>query len=280
MLVKWRNFQKGREDMKRIRVLTAAILVIAVSFAFTPFFGSAGAASKKNVTIVKSMNISFKSDVENLKSKSTIKYKKGFITGYKDIEGSYKLSYDKKYRIKKCVGKISDLGTRTGTYTWKKNKLEKIDLVFDLYNETSKFTYKGGKISKCDLNYEHGGATGKETITFNYKKGHISKKVRKMEGNITYTDIISFDKNKNAVKRVEKIDGKVQEKWSVNIKYGKNKKPEKLVAVCKNSENTDVITYKYTFKYKKVKVAKKYVKAIKEQQWKLINSAIGESYAW
>ena len=87
--------------MKRIRVLTAAILVIAVSFAFTPFFGTAGAASKKKVTVVKSMNINFKSDAENLKSKSTIKYKKGFITGYKDIEGSYKLSYDKKYRITK-----------------------------------------------------------------------------------------------------------------------------------------------------------------------------------
>ena len=112
--------------MKHIGKIAAFVLTITVAFAFVPFFGTADAASKKKVTVVKSMKITFDSNVtyKDLK-KNTIKYNKaGFITKYKDTEGAYTLKY-KNNKLSTLTAKMKDPTDNYKNYYYGLEKLEK-----------------------------------------------------------------------------------------------------------------------------------------------------------
>ena len=243
--------------MKHIGKIAAFVLTITVAFAFVPFFGTADAASKKKVTVVKSMKITFDSNVtyKDLK-KNTIKYNKaGLITKYKDTEGAYTLNY-----------KNNKLSTLTA-------KL----ITFDL-------TASGKKIVKVVENYPGGGSTA--TYSYN-KKGHIKKsKIAFNDGAAPLKTTHKFDKKGNVVQSDVKNGTEDNSRTFAHIIYGKNKLPKEIQATFISYTAKTAYTAVYKFKYKKIKVPAKNVKVVKEQQWKLLNAPSdndiprGESLVW
>lgn len=277
--------------MKYAARIAAVVLTLTVAFAFVPFFGSADAAAKKKVTVVKSMKITFDSNVtyKDLK-KNTIKYKNGFITKYKDTEGTYTLSYDKNYKVKKLKAKMNGKQARfynyTQTYTWKNNKMIQIVQKSGDVTNTFNNTYNGNKIVKSDLTWSYKGDTEKSSCTYTYKKNHISKSVLTQEDGTKLSAKYKFDKKGNVIQGDVKAGKTANSTTLAHITYGKNKLPSQIQATFISYESQQAYTAVYKFTYKTIKVPKKYVKAVKEQQWKLLNDpsandvSRGESLAW
>lgn len=269
--------------MKHIGKIAAFVLTITVAFAFVPFFGTADAASKKKVTVVKSMKITFDSNVtyKDLK-KNTIKYNKaGLITKYKDTEGAYTLKY-KNNKLSTLTAKMKDPTDNYKNYYYGLEKLEKkcadgTLITFDL-------TASGKKIVKVVENYPGGGSTA--TYSYN-KKGHIKKsKIAFNDGAAPLKTTHKFDKKGNVVQSDVKNGTEDNSRTFAHIIYGKNKLPKEIQATFISYTAKTAYTAVYKFKYKNIKVPAKNVKVVKEQQWKLLNAPSdndiprGESLVW
>lgn len=270
--------------MRIISKIAAAALALTVAFAFVPVLGTADAAAKKKtVTVVKSMKITFDSNVtyKDLK-KNTIKYNKaGFITKYKDTEGTYTMKY-KNNKISTLKAKMKDPSDNYTNFYYGLKKMEKkcadgTVITYDL-------TAKGKKIVKVVEHFPGGGSTA--TYSYN-KKGHIKKSKLAFNGDDKpLTDKHKFDKKGNVIQSDLKVGSEDNSRTFAHIIYGKNKLPKEIQATFISYTSKTAYTAVYKFKYKKIKVQKKNLKAVKEQQWKLLNQPSandvprGESLVW
>ena len=217
----------------------------------------AAAASKKKVYLVKSIKI--KQDGKTTTKK--IKYnKKGLITKITDprISETQTFTYDKKGQLKKLVktnwiekGKVTDVTT------YKHNK-------------------KGQIINAVTKWSDPSGIDGTTITMYKYKKGHIVQTKINNEVVLNFT----LDKKGNVKKHTMTMNGKlIKDGYSKASHKYKKGRLVKMHYEGKNPMMPAPEKSASTFKYKKVKTSKKYLKTIKEQQWHLINIS-GESFAW
>ena len=256
------------------------------------------AESKKTVYVVAS--IKYKGSSEDGKENFTQKIsynKKGLITKINTPnKASIKqtFSYDKKNRLKKLVKTTANgglKGTATTTYSYKNGLLHTKKTV-NIEGGTEFFTYtwKNGVITSAEYldswKNNDGSVSGtKHSLTFKYKKGHV---VEQTDKNVYGTNVakVTLDKKGNAIKGAYYMNGEKNKDfvYSADITYNKStKRMKKAKTKFHRPMMRGTDNYTKTIKYKKIKVNKKYVKQIKEQQWQLLNANLNQSgigFAW
>ena len=247
-------------DARAILVVLMAI-VVAVAFAAAPV----SAASKKTVKLIKGHGLKYyktglvKEIDRGIKS-TTYKYdSKGRIKEIKkydhddgtSLENKYTLTYTKKGKLKKIVKRYYDNGkvvkkTTCGISVGKNNQIKELRYM-NRYGDTKVileciYDSKGRmkELSEIYRDMETG-----ETTVENYYHERDSK------GNITKS-VIHMDTGDD-----------------IEYQYT-NKRKSGLVTSIKqlNVQENETTTTK--FKYKKMKIAKKYVKAVKAQQLEML----------
>lgn len=279
--------------MTLLRKVASLVLAAAVTFAFVPVLGTTvNAASKKSVYTVTSTNIQFASPVYDRTSKGKVKYnKKGFVTSYTGATAKYKIKYNKNCTVKQV--KLTPLkGTAAlpsvKKFTWKKNKLSKTVEKSKEFTTTIKYTYKGKKIVKTvATNVMKTGKTTQTTYitsTYKYKKGHVSNVKSVFDKNVNLNDDYTFDAKGNIKTIKSTVDGANAGANKITLIYDSHNNPKLTTSIYTLKEKDKEFITVSNFKFKKKKVSSKYYKAIKEQQWKLLNcidgNSDGVSFAW
>lgn len=271
---------RNKKAVMRMLCFTMAFIV-GIGFTTIVAMDPAAAASKKKVYLVKSIKI--KQDGKTTTKK--IQYnKKGLITKITDprISETQTFTYDKKGQLKKWKETYKGAkgsGTQTRTYTWKKGKLVKTNWI-EKGKVTDVTTYKHNKkgqiINAVTKWSDPSGIDGTTITMYKYKKGHIVQTKINNEVVLNFT----LDKKGNVKKHTMTMNGKlIKDGYSKASHKYKKGRLVKMHYEGKNPMMPAPEKSASTFKYKKVKTSKKYLKTIKEQQWHLINIS-GESFAW
>lgn len=256
------------------------------------------AASKTTVYVVES--IKYKGNSEDGKENFTQKIsynKNGLITkintpNIASIKQTF--TYDKKNRLKKLVQTTAHgglKGTVTTAYSYK-NGLLYTKKTVNIGGGTESFTYtwKNGVIKSAEFLDSWKTSDGsvvslKHDLTYTYKKGHVVKQTAKNEQG-TNVAKVTLDNKGNAIKGAYYMNGEknVEFVYSAGITYDKStKRMKKAKTKFHRPMMRGTDNYTKTIKYKKIKVSKKNVELIKEQQWQLLNANLnqaGISFAW
>ncbi len=252
-------------------------IVLMASLLFLPYH-PAKAAAKEKIYVVSAMKLN--DGMTTLTNNKT--NKKGFIKTIKSPIDIQTFTYGKKFRLKKYVSQVISgdfKGTDTWTYTWKKGLLKKKTGKSADGTETQTYTYNKKKQIKSSANtWSNSEGTNVSQSSYKYKKGHVAKETAKGTG---WTNVITykFDKRKNVTSVSAISNGRQVSYYKAAITY-KKKGPSIIKTRRKNPMMDKEENLTISFTYKKIKVKKSYVKAIKEQQWKLINNAGCCSFAW
>lgn len=231
------------------------MLLLVVLFTFETFnCTKVSAASKKEyVYVLISSDDGYK--------KTYTYNKNGLITKIDEGGSAVTYKYDSKKRIKKCdyTGAPGTIRHSTVTYSYdKKGRIYKLNSEGSHLSNTYCFTYsydKNNKVVKVIEDFSGHGADSK----YSYNKS--KQIIKKTSGNSIYN--YAYDKRGN-LKSVKNTYSSTE----YTNKYNKNK------CLIKRTTSTGNTKKVCTFKYKKIKVDKKYVKQIKEQQWALLNNDV------
>lgn len=283
--------RKGKGRSCHLFLLLSIILMILPTF-------QVQAASKTTVYVVAS--IKYKGSSEDGKESFTQKIsynKNGLITkintpNIASIKQTF--TYGKKNRLKKLVKKTANgglKGTATTTYSYK-NGLLYTKKTVNIGGGTELFTYtwKNGVITSAEFldgwKNDDGSVTStKHDLTFTYKKGHVVKQTDKNEHG-TNVAKVTLDNKGNVIKGAYYMNGEknVEFVYSAGITYDKStKRMKKAKTKFHRPMMRGTDNYTKTIKYKKIKVSKKNVELIKEQQWQLLNANLNQSgigFAW
>ena len=237
-----------KQNKKRLLAFAMAA-TCGLSAIYCPSINDVDAAGKKVTVYVLS-------SIENNYGKETLKYNKSGLIVKRSTNGttSTVYKYDKKKRLKKVINKAAPGTIRHNTVTYsydKKGRIKKMNSVGSHTSNTYTFTFsydKKNRAKSAVLNIDGHNSTYK----YKYNKKNLITDVQSTSSISHY----QYDGCGNLI-----YDGTHVYQNS----YNKNKYLTKRYFTVSEDD------YEITYKYKKIKVDKKYLKSIKKQQWSLLN---------
>ncbi|MCR5544043.1 MAG: hypothetical protein K6F55_07815 [Eubacterium sp.] len=246
-----RKLQSSKTKIKSRFLAMLLVVICILSAVYSPSMKEVDAAGKKVYVYV------LQSKTQG-GYKTTYKYNKyGLLVKIGDLTT---LKYDSKKRIKKYVNKAATgmIRHNTVTYTYdKKGRIKKMHSDGSHESNTYTYTYsydKKNRVSKMSIVFDnYPNSLHEEKCVYNNK----NQLIEHISGSSTTS--YSYDKYGNLAR-----DG------SKTYQNSYNKKK----CLVKKGYVFNGQYYELTYKYKKIKVDKKYVKKIKKQQWALLNDDV------